>query len=136
MEVIELMETKKLAGTILSVSIKVCVFALVVVSLYFFGRKAYTFGVDIFDEKSVNEEGEGYDVSITIPEGASNSRVADILLENGIITDKRLFLTQLMLSDYSKSIKPGTYTLNTTMKPTEIMVAISPVPKESEENEQ
>ena len=66
---------------------------------------------------------------ITIPDGASNSQVADIILNNGLIEDKNLFLVQLMLSDYSKSILPGTYTLSTTMKPTEIMVALSTEPE-------
>ena len=112
------METKKLAGTILSVSIRVCVFALSLIFIYFLGRKAFGFGQSVFDEKSVDEKGYGYDVMITIADGASNSQVEDILLNNGLIEDKNLFLVQLMLSDYSKSILPGTYTLSTTMKPT------------------
>lgn len=123
------METKKLAGTILSVSIRVCIFALAVIFLYFFGRKAFGFGQSIFNEKSVDEPGYGYDVMVTIPEGASNSAVADILLDNGLIEDKNLFLVQLKLSDYDESILPGTYTLSTTMKPTEIMVIISTEPE-------
>lgn len=123
------METKKLAGTILSVSIRVCIFALAVIFLYFFGRKAFGFGQSIFNEKSVDEPGYGYDVMVTIPEGASNSAVADILLDNGLIEDKNLFLVQLKLSDYAESILPGTYTLSTTMKPTEIMVIISTEPE-------
>lgn len=127
------METKKLAGTILSVSIRVCIFALAVIFLYFFGRKAYSFGQSIFNEKSVDEKGYGYDVMITIPDGATNSQVAEILLDNGLIEDKTLFLVQLKLSDYSKSILPGTYTLSTTMKPTEIMVVLSTEPETSAE---
>lgn len=123
------METKKLAGTILSVSIRACVFALALIFMYFFGRKAFGFGQSVFDEKSVDEKGYGYDVMITIPDGASNSQVADILLDNGLIEDKKLFLVQLKLSDYSKSILAGTYTLSTTMKPTEIMVALSTKPE-------
>lgn len=125
------MENKKLAGTILSVSVRVCVFALVAISICFFGKKAFGFGQSIFDERSVDEKGYGYDVRITIPSGASNSQVADILLDNGLIEDKKLFLVQLKLSDYSKSILPGTYTLSTTMKPTEIMMALSTEPETS-----
>ena len=48
------METKKLAGTILSVSIRVCVFALALIFIYFLGRKAFGFGQSVFDEKSVD----------------------------------------------------------------------------------
>lgn len=120
------METKKLAATILSVSVRTCVFALAIVFLYFFGRQAFSFGVAIFDEKGMDAEGKGYDVAILIPEDASNSDVAEILEENGLIDNKLLFTVQLKLSDYSKSIVPGIYTLNTSMKPTEIMQIISP----------
>ena len=125
------MENKKLAGTILSVSVRVCIFALVVIFICFFGKKAFGFGQSIFDERSVDEKGYGYDAIITIPSGASNSQVADILLDNGLIEDKILFLVQLKLSDYSKSILPGTYVLSTTMKPTEIMMVLSTEPETS-----
>ena len=94
--------------------------------MYFFGRQAFSFGVAIFDEKGMDAEGKGYDVAILIPEDASNSDVAEILEENGLIDNKLLFTVQLKLSDYSKSIVPGIYTLNTSMKPTEIMQIISP----------
>ncbi len=123
------METRKLAGTILSVSVRTCIFALVVVFLYFFGRKAYLFGTAVFDEKSMDEEGRGYDVAVMIPDNASDDEIAEILKESGLIEDKFLFRVQLKLSDYSKSIVPGVYTLNTSMKPTEIMQVISPETK-------
>ena len=129
------METKKLAGTILSVSVRTCIFALAVVFLYFFGRQAFSFGVAIFDEKGMDEEGKGYDVAILIPEDATNSDVAKILEENGLIDNKLLFSVQLKLSDYAESIVPGIYTLNTSMKPTEIMQIISPENKTEDKDE-
>ena len=129
------METKKLAGTILSVSVRTCIFALAVVFLYFFGRQAFSFGVAIFDEKGMDEEGKGYDVAILIPEDATNSDVAKILEENGLIDNKLLFSVQLKLSDYAESIVPGIYTLNTSMKPTEIMQIISPEYKSEDKDE-
>ena len=128
------METKKLAGTILSVSVRTCIFALAVVFLYFFGRQAFSFGVAIFDEKGMDEEGKGYDVAILIPEDATNSDVAKILEENGLIDNKLLFSVQLKLSDYAESIVPGIYTLNTSMKPTEIMQIISPENKSEDKD--
>ena len=129
------METKKLAATLLSISVRTCVFALAIVFLCFFGRQAYSFGVAIFDEKSMDYEGSGYDVAVLIPEGASNSDVAEILEENGLIDSKLLFTVQLKLSDYSNSIVPGIYTLNTSMKPTEIMQILSPEDTSEDKNE-
>ena len=127
------METKKLAGTILSVSSRTCVFLLVVVFLYFFGKNAFRFGTAIFNEQAPAAEGEGYNVTITIPEDASNSDVAKILEKNGLVEDNKLFFIQLSLSNYAKAVVPGTYTLNTSMKPSEIMVIISPEPETTTE---
>lgn len=126
------MEGKKIASVILSISVRICIVCLTVLFLYFAGKKAFSFGSSIFDEKSVDEKGEGYDVMVTIPDGASNREVADILYSSRLISDKNLFLVQLKLSDYSKSIIPGTYVLSTTMKPTEIMAKIG-TPEETKE---
>lgn len=126
------METKKLAGGILSVSVKACIIVLTIVLLYLAGKKAFDFGAAIFDEKSMDAKGSGYDVMVTIPSGATNSDVADILLNNGLIDNKTLFLVQLKLSDYSGKIIPGSYVLSTTMKPTEIMTVLGTVKKETE----
>ena len=83
----------------------------------------------------MDEEGKGYDVAILIPEDATNSDVAKILEENGLIDNKLLFSVQLKLSDYAESIVPGIYTLNTSMKPTEIMQIISPENKSEDKDE-
>ena len=124
------METKKLAGGILSVSVKACITVLTIVLLYLAGRKAFDFGTAVFDEKSMDAKGSGYDVMVTIPSGATNNDVADILLNNGLIDNKGLFLVQL--SDYSGKIIPGSYVLSTTMKPTEIMTILGTEKKETE----
>ena len=76
------METKKLAGGILSVSVKACITVLTIVLLYLAGKKAFDFGTAVFDEKSMDAKGSGYDVMVTIPSGATNNDVADILLKD------------------------------------------------------
>ena len=104
------METKKLAGGILSVSVKACITVLTIVLLYLAGRKAFDFGTAVFDEKSMDAKGSGYDVMVTIPSGATNNDVAD----------------------YSGKIIPGSYVLSTTMKPTEMMTILGTEKKETE----
>ena len=90
------METKKLAGGILSVSVKACITVLTIVLLYLAGRKAFDFGTAVFDEKSMDAKGSGYDVMVTIPSGATNNDVADILLKDthfgtldGFVSERR-----------------------------------------------
>lgn len=127
------MEARKLAGTILSVSCKTLLFVLVVFLLIFVGRGLYNFGQKIFREEALTTAEYAYSKEITIPEGKSVMDVAEILEEEGMIEDSKLFFVQVLLSDYYKKFVPGTYTISTDMKPTEIMVTISPEPETTEE---
>lgn len=127
------MDSKKVAGTILSVSFKTCVLFLVIMFTVFFGRIAYRFGVSIFHEYAMSEStGIVTEVEVVLPQNASDMEVAKILQQSGLVNDSKLFYVQLMLSDYSGKIVSGTYTLSTDMKPTQIMAAISPA--KTEEN--
>lgn len=127
------MEARKLAGTILSVSCKTLLFVLVVFLLIFVGRGLYDFGQKIFREEALTSSEYAYSKEITIPEGKSVMDVAELLEEEGMIEDSKLFFVQVLLSDYYKKFVPGTYTISTDMKPTEIMVTISPEPETTEE---
>lgn len=122
------MEGRKLAKTIVMVSMKTLVLVLILVCLYFAGKTAYDFGVNIFDEKSM-ETGEGHEVSVTIPEGSSAMDIAKILESNNLVESATLFYTQARLSDYYNGFVAGTYTLSTSMTPTEIMEIIAPEPE-------
>lgn len=122
------MEGRKLAKTIVMVSIKTLVLVLILVCLYFAGKTAFDFGVNIFDEKSM-ETGEGHEVVITIPEGSTVMDVAKILEKNNLVESATLFYTQARLSDYFNDFVAGTYKLKTSMTPTEIMEVIAPEPE-------
>lgn len=123
------MESRKLASTILSVSCRTLIFVIVAMGLYFVGRTAFSFGKDIFDEKSMTSKIDARDVEITIPADYTTEGVAELLKAAGLIEDAVLFQAQTRLSDYYKKFTPGTYTLNTGMTPSEILAAISVVPE-------
>lgn len=127
------MESRKLASTILSVSCRTLIFVIVAMGLYFVGRTAFSFGREIFDEKSMTSKLDARDVEITIPADYTTEGVAELLKAAGLIEDARLFQAQTMLSDYYKKFTPGTYTLNTGMTPSEILAAISVVPETTSE---
>lgn len=127
------MESRKLASTILSVSCRTLIFVIVAMGLYFVGRTAFSFGREIFDEKSMTSKLDACDVEITIPADYTTEGVAELLKAAGLIEDARLFQAQTMLSDYYKKFTPGTYTLNTGMTPSEILAAISVVPETTSE---
>lgn len=120
------METKKLAGTALSVTLKTFVFALMVIVLIFVGSKAFSFGYDVFHETAMASADNADEISVTIPAGASLSDLSSILKSNRLIEDKTIFLVQAELAGFKKILKPGTYTLKTSMTPSEIMSALTP----------
>lgn len=126
------MSLKKAVSTVLSISFKIIILMLVIISVYISGKAAYNFGLAVFTEKAVDAE-PGTDVSITITEGASSLSIGKILQENGLIRDYKLFYVQSKVSEYSGDLKPGTYMLNTSMTAEEMMAVMSGEVLEEEE---
>ena len=127
------MEGKKLAATILSVSCKTLVFVLFALLLYFVGRRAYDFGRAVFNETSVTADYNAVNVEITVPENYTMEQITDILYQNGLITDKKVFGAQARLSYYYDKLTPGTYELSTSMKPSEMLAAMYVEPEKETE---
>ena len=96
---------------------------------------SYDYGYRLFTEPAMEEE-PGRDVLFQVKEGMSGRDVSRLMEEKGLVRDANLFYVQIVLSDYKDAIKPGVYTLNTSMEPKELMIAISPEPSEAEETEE
>ncbi len=92
-----------------------------------FSAKAFDFGYRIFTETPVDEE-PGVNVEIVIEEGMTVTAIGDLLEKNGLIRDGDLFWLQYKLSAYSGRIRPGTYTLNSSMTVKEMMIIMCPEP--------
>lgn len=95
---------------------------------------SYDYGYRLFTEPAM-EEKPGRDVLVQVKEGMSVRDIAKQMEEKGLVRDSNLFYVQVILSDYKDAFKPGVYTLNTSMEPKELMIAISPEPKDTEESE-
>ena len=101
---------------VVSLSLNALFIAIAVVVVVMFGTKAYTFGNNIFNEKSVDTVDNAKVVEVTIAK-----KLASQLYEKGLISDEKIFYFQVKLSDYKDKFKAGTYSLNTGMKPTDMM---------------
>lgn len=112
--------------------INLLIFILVSVVIILFGRLSYNFGYNVFYEQPL-AEAPGEDVAVTIPEGSSAREVGKILEKEGLINDVLVFVVQERLSAYHNDIKPGTYTLNTSQRTTEMLAVMSPADEEEEE---
>ncbi|SHI54149.1 endolytic transglycosylase MltG [Parasporobacterium paucivorans] len=91
---------------------------ILVLLLVVLGMKSFDFGRSLFAVQGMEAE-PGTDVTITIPEGAGKSEVADILKKNGLIASKSTFNIQCLI--FEAQFYPGDYTLNTSQGPEEII---------------
>ena len=127
------MEAKKIAGTILSVSCKTLVFVMIVLLLILMVQSLYGFGQKIFKEEARTSTENAVLVEVAVPEDASAMDIAKLMEENGLVEDSTLFFVQIIMSDYKEKFVPGVYTLSTDMKPSELMMTISPKIEDAEE---
>lgn len=81
---------------------------------------AYDLGYRIFTEPAV-DLAPGRDVMVEVESGMSDWELGTELEEKGLVENHFLFTVQLKLFGYTKDIKTGIYTLNTSMTAKEMM---------------
>ena len=97
------------------------VYLIVAAVVIYIGKTAYDFGYNIFYQQPMDSEEEGRDVTVAVEEGDSVYQIGRTLESRGLIQDAKVFVVQEKLSNYSGKLQPGTYILNTSMTPDEIM---------------
>ena len=124
-------EINKITTTIISISVKLIVYALIVLLLYEAVARGYAFGHEIFYAEAV-EEAPGHDMVVQMTEGESVSEAAEFLARRGLIKSEFAFIFQSKFYDYD-TIYPGTYTLNTSMTSKEILQMLNEKPETGED---
>ena len=114
----------EVAGNAVYTVVKIVAVVLIVMVVYRLGSMAYTYGERIFGEQPM-AEAPGTDISITVEETDSVRDVADKLEQAGLIRDAGLFVIQEKLVGFKSGIQPGTYTLNTSQTPEEMIETMS-----------
>ena len=107
----------------MSIIIRILVYVLIVLALYYAAKRAYVFGYELFREEA-KELPPGRDIAVVIPEDADISMIARILEAEGLIDDAKLFVIRERISDSHADPVPGSYILNTSMTGTEILEKI------------
>ena len=118
------MNTKKAALTVLSIALKIVIYAVVIMGIYRLGVMAYNYGHSVFAEEAVDSR-PGRTVELHVESGASVGEIAKLLKEKGLVEDWKLFLLQAKLADFSEKLTAGQYKLSTAMLPSEIMSVLS-----------
>jgi len=106
--------------------------ALLVLVVYVSARWCFEFGHSLFYQEAA-EEAPGRDVEIEIKEGMGVDQVAAMLAKQGIIVNETAFRVQGRL--YKTSLYPGSYEVNTSMTPKEILKSLN-ISKEEYEKRQ
>ena len=119
------------AGNAVYTVVKIVVVVLIVMVIYRLGSMAYTYGERIFGEPAMAET-PGSDISITVEETDSVRDVAEKLEQAGLIRDAGLFVIQERLVGFKSGLHPGTYTLNTSQMPEEMIEILSASQTEEE----
>ena len=128
------MNTKKAAITVLSITWRIVITALIAMALVRLGEEAYHYGHSVFHTKPLDPE-PGRQVAVSIADGTDVVEIGKLLEKMGLIEDWKLFYIQVRLSKYAKTLKSGDYTLTTAMEPKEMMTVMSGETLEEEENE-
>lgn len=124
-------EINKITTTIISISVKLIVYALIILLLYEAVARGYAFGHEIFYAEAV-DEAPGRDMVIQMEKDESVSEAAEILARAGVIKSEFAFIFQSKFYDYD-TIYPGTYTLNTAMTSKEILQLLNVKPETEED---
>lgn len=119
------MDLNKTLFAFIKIAFTVMIVLLILLGTVSLCETGYDYGFRFFTETSMSPA-PGEDVLVLVESGTSGMELSRKLEEKGLVRDAELFYLQLKLSAYSKSIEPGTYTLNTSMTPKELMIAMSP----------
>lgn len=124
-------EINRVTGTVISVSLKLILLALVCILMYEGVTKGYSFGHEIFDPTPM-EEGEGTAKQVTIGDGMSGMDAGRLLKDKGLIPDEYVFVIESVLYEYE--IRPGTYTFLTSQTSMEMLQMLDEGPETEEDS--
>lgn len=119
------MSASKVIMKILSICVSLSIMILIVFGLYKAGSAAFDFGYRVFTEEAVATKANGEDKLVQISKDMDEVSIGDLLEQKGLVNSSTLFFIQLKLSAYSDKIKPGNYTLSTSMTAREMMQVMS-----------
>lgn len=124
------MNTKQIMVAVFGTVLKVAIAAVVILLVYKGAVIGYDYGYRVFKEEPVAES-PGMNVQVDVTVGKSTMQIGELLESKGLIRDAKLFYVQNLLSHYKNTLRPGSYTLNTSMTMSEMMEVMSP--QEAEE---
>ncbi len=128
------MDNRKTSQGFAKVSISLLKYVVMVMIIIICATTAFNFGTQVFSAEGV-DEAPGTDMTFTVEKGTTIKQFGDTLEEFRVIKDSKVFRVQALIYQV-KSIKPGTYTFNTSQGGEEIFKIISAGPEEDKKEEE
>jgi len=94
------------------------VYLCVAIAVIYIGKSAYDFGYEIFNQEAVATKENGRDITVVLKKDDSVYQIGKILKKKGLIKDAKIFVVQ-------EKLQAGTYILNTSMTPDEMMAILA-----------
>lgn len=127
------MEGKQIVGAVCSTIFRVIIAIAVIYFIYNVAIDSYNFGYRVFADVAM-EVSPGTDVGVSIVAGKSPMEIGELLEEEGLVKDAKIFYVQELLSEYHGKLEPGVYVLNTSMSSEEMMAVMAQSETTSDED--
>ena len=118
------MKNSKFVLNLVRIGFNTLIVVAICAVLVMVGKTAHDFGYRIFSETAMASREDAEVIYMQVTEDMSLKEIAERAEELGLTESSTIFLIQLHLSDYKKSINPGIYIVNTGMTPTEIITCL------------
>lgn len=128
------MKLKQVLGAIMNMLLRLTISCVVVVFVYRMAMYSYHFGYMVFND-TAREPSPGRDITIAVEIEDSVLDIGKTLESRGLIEDSKIFVVQELLSEYHKKLQPGIYTLNTSMKASEMLAVMGEDGEDTEETD-
>lgn len=112
--------------------LRLAIFILIIIGLWRVGEISYMYCYSIVSDVAV-EEKPGRDISVTLDGDMTAKDTARLMERKGLVKDAEIFRIQLKLAKYEDKLKKGSYVLNTSMTPKEMMRIMAGEAGETEE---
>lgn len=128
------MKTQKVVLAVGMFILRLAILILVVVGVYRAGEFSYQYCYGIVSNVAMEPE-PGKDVSVKVDDSMSVKDTAQLLERKGLVNDADIFRMQLKMNDYEDKLRAGSYILNTSMTPKEMMRVMAGEQLKTEEEE-
>ena len=118
------MTTQKAVMRVTAILYRVVLTVAIILGLIYMGQTTYRFTRAVFSDSAM-EEGPGRNVKIDIKEEVGTKKLAEVFEKNGLVEDALVFRIQMKMKNFEETVKPGTYEMNTSMSPSEMLNVLS-----------